>query len=96
MSVNKMLTAGFGPGGTFGTATTTSVTGTLALGAGQWIVVANSAVGTTTGVFITASSTTNGVTATYVILGANQPGEVLSDGSSVNMIGTATVCLISL
>lgn len=95
MSFQKIINPGLGIGSAFGTPSTISVTGTYTMAAGSYIVAANSAVGTTTGVFIAAQSTTNGVTATYVIMGANQPGDFVADGSAVVMVGTATVSLIS-
>ena len=95
MSVNKILSAGFGPGGAFGTPTTTSVTGTFTPAAGQWMIAGLTAAATT-GVFIQGSSTTNGVTGTWGLSQANQGGFFVSDGSSIGLVGTATIVLVPI
>lgn len=95
MSVNKILSAGFGPGGSFGTPTTTSVTGTYLVAAGQWMVAGLTAAATT-GVFIQAVSTSNGVTGTWGLSQANQGGFFMSDGSSIGLVGTATIVIIPI
>ena len=95
MSVNKILNTGFGIGTAFGTPTTTSVTGTLVVGAGQWMVAGLTAAATT-GVFVQALSTSNGVTGTWGLSQANQGCFFISDGVSVGVVGTATIVLISI
>jgi len=92
MSVNKILNPGFGVGQAFGTPTTISITGTSTLSSGQWFVASN--VAGTVGVQIQMSSTSNGVTGTWTIGQMNDGGFVVSDGTSVQMIGTATFAII--
>ena len=93
MSVNKILNPGFGVGSAYGTPTTTSVTGTLTVPLGQWMVAGLTAAATT-GVFIQAVSTSNSVTGTWGLSQANQGCFVVSDGSSIGAVGTATIVLI--
>jgi len=50
----------------------------------------------TTGVFVQALSTSNGVTGTWGLSQANQGCFFVSDGVSVGVVGTATIVLISI
>ncbi len=91
MSGQKMVVPGFGIGTFYGTPTTIALDSTKTTTLTGTVLVANNyqVAGLVTGVNISAVSTSNGVTGTYILLNGT-PGDFTHDGASNVLINTTT------